>query len=223
MKPKSQQINSQFNSQAGFALVELLAVLAIMTIILGALVIDFAGQRGRRNIVLAGNETVTNLRKVQSKILSSKNISDGVPAKYYIAEFKPGETKYTVQAIDNNYTFYDNLETISLPSKVSISSMEINLPEGDQIIQKETTDSIEVKKETESLKCLQVIFSAPFGRMYTNSANKCGSTIVDTLKDPVRFAELNQNTVKIYFSESSGTASQSYLELAPITGQMTVH
>ena len=87
MKSKTQQIDSRFNSQAGFTLVELLAVIAIMTIIMGALVIDFAGQRGRRNIVLAGNEVVTNLRKVQSNILSSKNIPGGAPAKYYIAEF----------------------------------------------------------------------------------------------------------------------------------------
>ncbi len=223
MKLKSQQINTQFNSQAGFTLVELLAVLAIMTIILGALVIDFAGQRGRRNIVLAGNETVTNLRKVQSNILSSKNISSGVPAKYYIAQFIPEETKYTVQAIDNNFTFYDNIETISLPSKVSISTLNLELPKSDKDSKDGGIGGGGIGQDRSSLQCLQVIFSAPFGRMYTNSDNKCGSTIVSTLKDPVQFSKLNQNTVKIYFSESSGTASQSYIELVPITGQMTVH
>lgn len=234
MKQKSNKIDSQ----AGFTIVELLTVLAIMALIMGALAIDFAGQRGRRNIVLAENETVTNLRKVQSYMLSSKNISPGIPAKYYIATFQEGATNFTVQAIDKDFKYHDNIETVTLPSKTNISTLAIPYKdEKQQYLQPFGQDFSEEdgggkptiivvdgeKVEAESFGCMQVIFSAPFGKMYTRGATKCYESIANILRDPVQISQLNERRTYIYFSEVSGTNTNSYLELEPITGQMTIH
>ena len=209
MKQKSDKIKSQ----AGFTLIELLAVIAIMALISTALVIDFNRQRGPRNIVLAKNETITNLRKVQGYMLSSRNIPpNNTPAKYYIATFDAKETpnSYTVAAVDNDYVYHPGVETISLPDSVIFSNLTINRPDG-------------VKGDPLAYKCMQIIFSAPFGKMYVNGSETCDGSIVDILKDPVSLAELSENKASIYFSELSGTVQDAYLEIVPVTGQMSAY
>ena len=193
---------SKIQSQAGFTLVELLAVLAISSLLLGALVIDFAGQRGRRNIVLAKNETVTNLRKVQSYMLSSRNISSGVPAKYYIATLAAGSSSYTIQAVDKNFVYHDNIETINLPSKVNTSMLAVLSEESDT-----SGESINLQIGDDTVKalsynCVQVIFGAPFGKMYTHGSDRCNSSIAEILKDPVQISQLNEKSTYVFFSGS---------------------
>lgn len=214
MKQKADKIKSQ----AGFTLIELLAVLAIMALISTALVIDFSNQRGPRNIVLAKNETITNLRKVQSYMLSSRNIPpDNTPAKYYIATFnrnlttkKEVQFSYTVDAVDNDYVYHPAIESISLPNSVTISNLTINQPVG-------------VKGEPLEYNCMQIIFSAPFGKIYINGSDVCDDSIVNILKDPVSLAELSENTANIYFSEPTGSVTDAHLEIVPITGQMSAY
>lgn len=204
-----QKISNKSISQAGFTVVELLAVMAIMTLLLGALVLDFAGQRGKRNIVLAKNETATNLRKVQSYMLSSKNHSTGVAVKYYVATFSSDADKnltYTVDAVDNNYNFLP-VETVKLPTYTKISA-----------IRAVTSPGVE-----QSFNCVQVIFSAPFGKVYTNGAATCSSGIKDVLKDPVQRSQLSEKTTRVYFAESTETTGTSYLEIVPVTGQMATY
>ncbi len=230
------QKTDKFKSQAGFTLVELLAVLAIMTLIMGALVLDFASQRGKRNLVLAKNETATNLRKVQSYMLSSKNLPTGEAVKYYIATFNSGATSYTIDAVDNNYVFHPGIETVNLPSLVSITDIKIvpnsitRSPSGKDLApEKGGSDLLGgfIGGDSSSYKCMQIIFSAPFGKMYTNGSSTCNKSISDVLKDPVQRAALSENTAQIYFSDSNGgdqgQKAESYLEVVPITGQMTTY
>lgn len=229
------QKTDKFKSQAGFTLVELLAVLAIMTLIMGALVLDFASQRGNRNLVLAKNETATNLRKVQSYMLSSKNLPTGEAVKYYIATFNSGATSYTIDAVDSDYKFHSGIETVQLPSLVSISEIKIvpNLitqsPGGKAVEPSKGGSDLQggfVGGDSSSYKCMQIIFSAPFGKIYTNGSNSCSESISDALKDPVQRAALSENTAQIYFSNSTrtdGQKAESYLEVVPITGQMTTY
>ena len=221
------QKSNKIYSQAGFTLVELLAVLAISSLLLGALVIDFAGQRGRRNLVLAKNETITNLRKVQSYMLSSRNISPGVPAKYYIATLTSGSASYTIQAVDNDFMYHDNIETINLPSKVNISTLAIPSDNGDRSGEAITIIVDEQTIQATSYNCIQIIFSAPFGKMYTHGSDICNSSIIEILKDPVQISQLNENSTYVFLSDSdedndySAKGNHHYLELQPITGQMT--
>lgn len=197
-------------SQSGFTIVELLAVMAIMTLLLGALVIDFSRQRGTRNVLLAKNEIATNLRKVQSYMLSSKNLPTGESVKFYVATFTDEATSYTIDAVDSNYVYHPNVETVNMPSLVKISNINYAITSKDE-------------PPSPSYNCVQIIFSAPFGKMYTNPGSSCGSSIATVLRDPVQRASLSEKTSLIYFSKSDGTGTESRLEVNPITGQMTTY
>ncbi len=222
-KLKTSDLQSKKQSQLGFTLVELLAVMAIMTLILGALVIDFASQRGTRNVILAKNEIATNLRKVQSYMLSSKNLSTGESVKYYIATFTSNSTSYTIDAIDSNYVYHSNIETVKLPNQVQIFNIQTvststgsgggGPVRGGQTGQIIATD----------YKCMQIIFSAPFGKMYTNGADSCSSSIKDILQDPVQRAALSEKTAKIYFAEIGSKGVTNYMEVNPVTGQLSTY
>ncbi|HEX3099356.1 MAG TPA: type II secretion system protein [Patescibacteria group bacterium] len=197
------QKQAKIQSQAGFTLIELLAVLAIMTLIMGALAIDFASQRTKRNIVLAKNETVTNLRKAQSYTLSSRDISAGVPAKYYVVNFTTNSTSYTIDSIDNNYSYHSAVETINLPTNIKVSSIQSN---------------------GSTYTCMQIVFSAPFGKIYAYGSSTCGSAIATVLRDPIQTSALSEASSKIYFTDLSGVGPGSpYVEVVPITGQMATY
>lgn len=233
MKQKNDKNLKKVNSQSGFTIVELLAVMAIMTLLLGVLVIDFASQRGTRNIVLAKNEVATGLRKVQSYMLSSKNLSSGESVKYYIATFTAGSTSYTVDAVDSNYVYHGGVETVKLPSEVKISEIRIMNPStkqdtggGDEEVKGGgiTRGGLVTPAEVyTTYSCIQVIFSAPFGKMYTNGASSCDSTIKDTLRDPVQRAALSDRTAQIFFAKTSDSSGSSYLEVVPLTNQFTLY
>lgn len=197
--------------QSGFTLIELLVVLSIMVVIATVVIIDFNRQRSARSIVLAKNETITNLRKIQSYMLSSKNISEGVPAKFYIAEFElPVDsgpaTNFTVQAIDNEFNFYDDLEVISLPGGLNYSSFQIEPLDGDKPI---------------FYECLQIIFSAPFGNMYARGSSSCDGSIIDDLADPIALSQISQLRAILSIADS-GTHAGS-ISINPVTGQMTAN
>lgn len=190
-------------NQLGFTITELLVVLVIMIMLATVIIIDFNRQRGTRNANIAKNETVTNLRKVQSYMLSSRNIEEGVPAKYYIAQFKKGEPSYTVQAIDNTFEFHDNLETINLPSNINFLSL----------IQTDTIGN------AEPAECMQIAFSAPFGTMYVFSSRDCGSTIVNALEDPLISSTLGSKTA--YIDLAVDGEYNSSVAVQPLTGKIT--
>lgn len=114
--------------QSGFTIIELVVVVAIMSLMAVVVVIDFNRQRVNRNIVLAKNETVTNLRKVQGYMLSSKNIvgdnvESEVPAKYYIIEIHKNDNFFTINAVDSLYRYYPAIETVALPTGVTFQTL----------------------------------------------------------------------------------------------------
>lgn len=201
------QKQAKFGNQKGFTVIELLVVLSIMVMLATVIIIDFNRQRGARNLVIGKNETITNLRKVQNYILTARNITTSTPAKFYIVTFQSGNNYYTVQAVDDTYTYHDNLETITLPSGLNFSSIRVAPPDG-------SGDDVKV-----SYPCLQVIYSAPFGTVYTNGALTCDSTIAALLSDPVSIAGLSQGKADLYFG-INGVESSGYVEITPFTGQI---
>jgi hypothetical protein len=175
-----------------------------MTLITGLLVIDFASQRAIRNVVLAKNETATNIRKVQSYMLSSRNISANLPAKYYMLTFTKSNT-YKVQAIDNAYVFHDNIEVITLPTSVTVSNLQIG---------------------STSYECLQIIYSAPFGNMYvygSSTPSDCGASVISKLRDPVQLASMSQSASYVIFSGLANDPAGKYIQISPLTGQVISH
>lgn len=207
----------QINSQKGFTLIELLVVLSIMIVISTIVILDFANQRQQRAVTIAKNETVTNIRKVQSYMLSSKNISPGVPAKYYVVRIATGDTSYKIQAIDNSYTFHDPtdpgatspLETVQLPSGIKFGTI--------------TVAPSDPMGSPTTFPCVQVIFSAPYGKMIARGAPLCRSTIKDTLQDPIATAALNEREVTIALTNTNDTLTGHSITLTPVSGLITPH
>jgi prepilin-type N-terminal cleavage/methylation domain-containing protein len=118
------KIYKNFFKYSGFTIIELMVTLAIMVSLFTVIITGLAGQRSNRNLQIAVNELVTNLRKLQTNVLVSKGISSSLPAQYYILKIdstKPNQ--YTMQAVYNtdvSPTLTD-LETVKLPLGVKIS------------------------------------------------------------------------------------------------------
>lgn len=197
--------------QAGFTLIELMLVVSITIMITTVIVIDFSRQRAVRSMVLAKNETVTNLRKIQSYMLSSRNIAPGVPAKFYIAKFENNSTQigattnsFSVQAIDNELNFHDNLEIITLPTGVTYNSLRVAVGDG--------TSSV-------SYPCVQIIFSAPYGKTYVRGAEACDAgTTKNILSDPIALSYLTESSASLWLA-INGTTGGS-ININPVTGQI---
>ena len=116
-------------SNHGFTLVELLVVLAIFGALLTLGLLNFAAQRGPRDLQIAANQLVTNTRKIQAYALSARNIpTTGVAAKYYILKLDSAVSgQYEIQAIDATATpqFIQGVELIKLPNSVRIASLAL--------------------------------------------------------------------------------------------------
>lgn len=173
---------NQNHKQFGFTVVELLVVFVIMILLSSLVVINWNKQKPTRSLVIAQNELITNLRKVQSYAVSSRNISAGSAAKFYLVEFNENATSYTVDAINSDGTLTGApLEQISLPAGLSFSAIELEQTEGGRAT---------------PYDCLYAIFSVVYGKTYflgdnmeVESFGLCGTTNVEGLvADPVVLA-----------------------------------
>jgi prepilin-type N-terminal cleavage/methylation domain-containing protein len=151
------------NSKLGFTLIELLVVLAVMGILTGVMIVNIAGTRGVRDLKIAQSQLVTNLRKIQSHTLSSRNISSNIPAQFYLMKFdRNSPRQYTIQAIYDVRTApkLADLETIKFPENITLLSV----------------NPIEIDREPLGLSgndqkpasCALVAFKAPFAKVIMN-------------------------------------------------------
>mgnify|MGYP001194382242 CR=1 FL=1 len=117
----------------GFTLVELLVVIAIMGILVGFMIVNLGQQRGPRNLRIAQNQLVTDLRKIQSHTLSSRVLPNGQPVQFYLIKIDINQPdRYFVQGIyDKDKTLNGRLkdvETVRLPQGVTLDSLSISNP-----------------------------------------------------------------------------------------------
>ncbi len=156
--------NKNKNSESGFTLIELLVVTAIMAIIATIGIVNWNAERSTRSLLIGQNESITNIRKVQSYAISSRTSPAGA-AKYYVMMLKTGEgeTGYKVYAATgDNYTLGE-VETIKYPSGFNISN----------ILLAETTAGPS-GSEPSNPSCVFIIFSVIYGKTYfTSTDNEC--------------------------------------------------
>lgn len=202
------------NQNKGFTIIELLVVIAIMGLMATLLVVNFNSTRSRRNVVIAGNELNTNIRKTQSYALSARNVSANLPAKYYVLQFDfSTPTVYTILAVDSNYSFPVTIETINLPQDVVLDPSL-------SVLEQPIAGSGGTTVKTNNLRCLQILFGLPFGRIYMigSAFGSCSSTYVNTTKDPSAMALLANSRAIIYVHNTKGTVYSKNSEINGLSG-----
>lgn len=187
--------------QKGFTLIELLVVLSIMTLLMGAIILTFNRTRSARSAVLAQNETVTNIKKAQSYMLSSRNLATNVPAKFYYIKLAKDSKTYTIGGIDNNYVVYPNIETITLPGDVQITELALDL------------------NSKNRSNCVEILFSSPFGKMYLNDDPSCNANLSTIAQSPTSLYALNGAFLQITLTPTNGAASKT-IDIHSLTGRV---
>lgn len=171
---------NQNHYQLGFTVVELLVVFIIMVLLSSLVVINWNSQKPTRSLVIAQNELITNIRKVQSYAVSSRNISSGVSAKYYLMKFVSGSNNYTVEAIDANGQMVSSpIEQVNLPTPLTFSKVGL----------------VNASGSTTDYYCAYAIFSVVYGKTYFYGAiamegDVCTAGEMEALvADPVNLAK----------------------------------
>lgn len=157
----------------GFTLIELMVVTSIMLLLASSLVINLAGQRVPRDLKIAQNELVSNIRKTQSYMLSSRILANGKSAQYYLIKFdlnKP--TEYKIQAIYDVSTGPKliDVETINFPPNIQIATtsspnLAINI-----------TRFVSPTLQPIYTNCALVAFVAPYGKIIFNDGCSLASS-----------------------------------------------
>lgn len=151
---------SIYNNQSlrGFTLIELMVTLTITAFLFSGLIVNINGQRAPRDIKIAQNELVSNLRKAESYTLSARNLPSGQPAQYYVVRFSlANPTEYVIQAISNvsSSPQLQDVETIKLPINVKITALTV-------------TQRLLAPATQNSTACALVAFVAPYGKVLFN-------------------------------------------------------
>jgi len=189
---------------AGFTLIELLVVLAIMGIMLGLILANIAGQRGKRNLKIAQNELVSNIRKIQSYTLSARDVRPGVSPQYYLIKFdlnKPNQ--YFIQAIYDveNGGKVTNIESVKLPDGVRLADYSsANCLDSAICI----TNRPGILPSQTPSACALLAFKAPFAKIITN--DNCSPASLPA--DPYDITNATNDYTEIKnFTSNGGSAS----------------
>ncbi len=151
----------------GFTIIELLVVISIMAVMLLLFTVNLPGQRVDRNLNIAQNELVTNLRKAQSYTLSARQLPNGQYGEFFLLKFDGATAQsrqvYTLQAI------YNASATPTPPGLVSVESY--TLPPGVQVSSTPVTITMEdsTVPHVQAAGCSLLGFSAPFAQVYFNA------------------------------------------------------
>lgn len=166
------------NSNSGFTLMELMVVVAIMVILATVLVLNLAGQRAKRDVTIAANQLVTDLRQAQSNTLSARRLADNSAPQYYLVRFNLATpTQYSVLAmynVSNPPQQLQQVQTVTLPSDVRIAAISASMAPI-QIFR-----SGGIFPSTQNIPgddtCALVAFAAPFGKTILNAGCQPAST-----------------------------------------------
>ncbi len=147
----------------GFTVMELMVVISIMMILTTAIVINLNKQRASRDVKIAQNQLVSDLRKIASYTLAARTAPGGRSAQYYLMRFdltKPD--RYEILAITNaaSSPILESVEIIKLPANIKFDSAA-------PIIISQRLAS-PASQSFASSDCALVAFKAPFSKVILN-------------------------------------------------------
>jgi len=119
---------SILNSQPAFTVIELLTVVFIMGLMATLITANLGGQRDSRNMTIAQNQLVSDIRKIQSYTLSSRKFNNQDVQFYVLKVDAASPSQYTIQAMYNVDTAPQlvTVETDKLPDGIQFSNVTIN-------------------------------------------------------------------------------------------------
>lgn len=151
---------------SGFTLIELMVTSAIMMILISVFLANFSGNSVSRNLTIARNNLVSDLRRVQSNSLSARDITPGTPSiDYGITLSTTAPTSYAIVGDDNSfYPVRSTISTITLPPRAYFK--QITIVRADGTSTSATSD--------------EILFRNPFARVIQTYS---GGTVAGS-KDP---------------------------------------
>lgn len=177
----------------GFTLVELIVVIGVIAVLTTVFLINFSSQKGPRNLRISTAELNTNLRKIQSYTLSSRDTASGVPAAYYLMSLNTlsgANTKYTSSLIDKNAASATT-ETVVLPIDVTVNNISIVAADGTAV--------------AGTIECAQIAFKLPFATAYidydNNGNGTCDVNFLNDQNNPVTLASMINRKITITLRE----------------------
>jgi prepilin-type N-terminal cleavage/methylation domain-containing protein len=165
MKPKLKYI-------LGFTIIELLVVLSIMGIVLTLFLVNLAGLRGARNTKLAQNKLVTDIRKIQSNTLSSRDVLPGTPSQIYVLKLDLANPRqYQIQVIYdiNTSPKLMTVETVYFPPGVRFS-----------VSQPIVIDRPEFLSDRQPQNCALIAYKAPFAKSIMTDGCSVGNPVFNS-------------------------------------------
>ncbi len=171
--------NSQKN-QLGFTVVELMVVFLIIVTLTSLLLVNWNKQSPNRSLKIVQNELVSNVKKIQSYAVSSRNISGGTePAKFYVINFTEGAGEYSLLALDRDNNPTGTLETFKLPNGITITDLYL----------RSTVSGID-----EEPTCAFVVFSVVYGKTYfVNGGRRCLTSTITSIIDNLPYLAPRSN------------------------------
>jgi prepilin-type N-terminal cleavage/methylation domain-containing protein len=194
----------KYPKNLGFTLIELIVVIALFAVLATLIMVNYAGTRGARNLKIAENQMVTNIRKTQSYVLSARNIN-GSPAKFYAVKFDLNASSYVIQSVDTNYAFNATLETISLPQGITISSI-VDTNSGGTASSRST---------------VQLAYATPYAKLYTYSSADClaQGSFLAAIQNPACLLTLTDRRVAVTLRDNSSAATRT-VTVYGVTGKV---
>lgn len=166
-------------SQLGFTLIELIVSIAILLTLIGVFLANFEGRSGARNLTIAAANLSSDLHKLQSFSLSSKDITPGNPASQYSVVFANNAVSYSLTGYNNAMPAVPTvLSTINFPGRVFVNAIQITKADGTTAAPLNAT----------------VTFKIPYGRMVTNYPGSVTNENNDIVRVQLNTADTNECT-----------------------------
>jgi len=183
--------NFKIFKKTGFTLIELLISIFIIVTLTSLFLANFRGQTRQRAVNSATNNLISDLHKIQSFSLSSRDVTPGNPASQYATTIANNGTNYSLLGYNNAVPpTATTVGTTLFPTGVIINSIAITKADGTVVNPTSVT----------------LGFKIPFGKVIVNYTGSATNEVNDV--------------ARIKLSSSDGVVC-SYVVVNGITGNVT--